>query len=50
MKISHPRFVNPGNHEEEVTTEFPDCLKKGHEQNFVQSETSSVFSFPKVCG
>ncbi|CAN6811358.1 hypothetical protein Bca4012_000863 [Brassica carinata] len=47
MKISHPRFVNPGNHEEEVTTEFPDCLKKGHEQNFVQSETSSVFSFPK---
>ncbi|KAH0888332.1 hypothetical protein HID58_050761 [Brassica napus] len=47
MKISNPRFVNPGNHEEEVTTEFPDCLKKGHEQNFVQSETSSVFSFPK---
>lgn len=50
MKISHPRFVNPGNHEEEVTTEFPDCLKKGHEQNFVKSETSSVFSFPKVRG
>ncbi|KAG2333814.1 hypothetical protein Bca52824_004994 [Brassica carinata] len=47
MKISHPRFVNPGNHEEDVTTEFPECLKKGHEQNFVQSETSSVFSFPK---
>ncbi|KAF8081065.1 hypothetical protein N665_0908s0021 [Sinapis alba] len=50
MKISHPRFVNPGNHEEEVTTEFPDCLKKGLEQNIVQretSKTSSVFSFPK---
>ncbi|KAJ4908303.1 Tetratricopeptide repeat (TPR)-like superfamily protein [Raphanus sativus] len=47
MKISHPRFVNPGNHEEEVTTDFPDCLKKGHEQNNLQRETSSVFSFPK---
>ncbi|CAH8364666.1 unnamed protein product [Eruca vesicaria subsp. sativa] len=47
MKISHPRFVNPGNHEEEVTTEFPDCLKKGHEKNIVQCDTSSIFSFPK---
>jgi hypothetical protein len=53
MKISHPRFVSPGNHEEELTTEFPDCLKKGDEHNIVQREsnrTSSVFAFPKVCG
>ncbi|KFK25856.1 hypothetical protein AALP_AA8G171200 [Arabis alpina] len=50
MKISHPRFVSPGNHEEELTTEFPDCLKKGLEQNIVQRETnrtSSIFTFPK---
>ncbi|KAG7602444.1 TRAPP III complex Trs85 [Arabidopsis thaliana x Arabidopsis arenosa] len=50
MKISHPRFVSPGNHEEELTTEFPDCLKKGDEHNFVQRETnrtSSVFAFPQ---
>ncbi|XP_020877887.1 trafficking protein particle complex subunit 8 isoform X1 [Arabidopsis lyrata subsp. lyrata] len=50
MKISHPRFLSPGNHEEELTTEFPDCLKKGDEQNIVQHETnrtSSVFAFPK---
>lgn len=51
MKISHPRFVSPGNHEEELTTEFPECLKKGDEQNIVQRETnttSSIFAFPKV--
>ncbi|KAL0887791.1 hypothetical protein Bca101_011774 [Brassica carinata] len=50
MKISHPRFVNPESHEEELTPGFPDCLKKGHEQNIVQRETSrtsSVFAFPK---
>lgn len=53
MKISHPRFVSPGNYEEELTNEFPDCLKKGDEQNILQRETnrtSSVFAFPKVCG
>lgn len=51
MKISHPRFISPGNHEEELTTEFPDCLKKGDEKNIFQRETnrtSSVFAFPKV--
>ncbi|CAF2345189.1 unnamed protein product [Brassica napus] len=49
MKISHPRFVNPESHEEELTPGFPDCLKKGPEQNTVQRETSrtSVFAFPK---
>ncbi|ESQ41618.1 hypothetical protein EUTSA_v10012466mg [Eutrema salsugineum] len=50
MKISHPRFVNLGNQEEELPTEFPDCLMKGHEQKIVQHETnrtSSVFAFPK---
>ncbi|CAH8387707.1 unnamed protein product [Eruca vesicaria subsp. sativa] len=50
MKISHPRFVYPESHEEELTPGFPDCLKEGHEQNTVQRETSrtsSVFSFPK---
>lgn len=53
MKISHPRFVSPGNDEEELTTKFPDCLKKGNGQNILQRETnrtSSVFAFPKVCG
>ena len=52
MKISHPRFVNPESHEEELTPGFPDCLKKGPEQNTVQRETSrtSVFAFPKVSG
>ncbi|XP_018445909.2 uncharacterized protein LOC108817661 isoform X2 [Raphanus sativus] len=49
MKISHPRFVNPESHEEELTPGFPDCLRKGHEQNTVQRVTSrtSVFAFPK---
>ncbi|XP_023636322.1 trafficking protein particle complex subunit 8 isoform X2 [Capsella rubella] len=50
MKISHPRFVSPGNHEEDLTTEFPDCLRKGNEQDIVQRETirtNSVFAFPK---
>uniref|UniRef100_A0A1J3IJK6 Trafficking protein particle complex subunit 8 n=1 Tax=Noccaea caerulescens TaxID=107243 RepID=A0A1J3IJK6_NOCCA len=50
MKISHPRFFTPGNHEEDLATEFPDCLKKGDERNIVQRETnrpSSVFAFPE---
>lgn len=53
MKISHPRFLIPGNHEEDLATEFPDCLKKGDERNIVQRETnrpSSVFAFPEVRG
>lgn len=53
MKISHPRFLSPGNHEEDLATEFPDCLKKSDEGNIVQQETnrgSSVFAFPKVRG
>ncbi|CAA7018185.1 unnamed protein product [Microthlaspi erraticum] len=49
MKISHPRCFSPGNHEEDLAIEFPDCLKKGDERNIVQRETrpSSVFAFPK---
>ncbi|XP_010549893.1 PREDICTED: trafficking protein particle complex subunit 8 isoform X2 [Tarenaya hassleriana] len=52
MKISHPRFLSPGN-QEELTMTFPDCLEKGNgdEQNIVQPKTnktsSSVFTFPE---
>lgn len=54
MKISHPRFLKIGNHEN-LRAEFPSCLEKKtvSEQSGVHASSNNlsqtVFLFPKVC-